>query len=52
LLSRAYGSDVKITLRSKTSGEIRIPFQDPDDFERLARELLAETDADDLFGVR
>lgn len=52
LLSRAYGTDVKVTLRSKTSGVIRIPFQDPDDFERLARELLADMDADELFGVR
>jgi ParB family chromosome partitioning protein len=52
LLSRAYGTDVKITLRAKTKGEIRIPFQDPEDFERLARELLAEMDADELFGVR
>jgi len=52
LLSRAYGTDVKVSLRSKTTGEIRIPFRDPDDFERLARELLAPVDADELFGER
>ncbi|MCL7970586.1 MAG: ParB/RepB/Spo0J family partition protein [marine benthic group bacterium] len=52
LLSRAYGTDVKVSLRSKTRGEIRIPFRDADDFERLSRELLAETDADELFGVK
>lgn len=52
LFSRAFGTDVKVTLRSKTSGEIRIPFRDPDDFERLARELLAGAEADDLFGVK
>ena len=52
LFSRAFGTDVKVILRSKTSGEIRIPFRDPDDFERLARELLAGVEADDLFGVK
>lgn len=52
LLSRAYGTDVKVALRSKTSGEIRIPFRDPEDFERVARELLPEQDAEDLFGAR
>jgi ParB family chromosome partitioning protein len=52
LLSRAYGTDVKVSLRSKTTGEIRIPFRDPDDFERLARELLAPVDADELFGAK
>ena len=51
LLSRAYGTDVKVSLRSKTAGEIRIPFRDPDDFERLARELLAPAEADELFGA-
>ena len=51
LLSRAYGTDVKVSLRSRTAGEIRIPFRDPDDFERLARELLAPAEADELFGA-
>ena len=51
LLSRTYGTAVKVSLRSKTTGEIRIPFRDPDDFERLARELLAPADADELFGA-
>lgn len=52
LLSRAYGTDVKISLRAKTQGEIRIPFRDAEDFERLARELLDEGDSEDLFGAR
>lgn len=52
MLSRAYGTDVKVTLRSRTSGEIRIPFRDPDDFERVARELLDEADSADLFGTK
>ncbi len=51
LLSRVYGTDVKVTLKSKTSGEIRIPFRDPEDFERVTRELLGETDSADLFGA-
>jgi len=50
LLSRAYGTDVKVSLRSKTSGEIRIPFRDPEDFERVVRALLHGGDAEDLFG--
>jgi ParB family chromosome partitioning protein len=50
LLSRAYGTDVKVTLRSKTSGEIRIPFRDPEDFERVTRELLDSGDGEELFG--
>ena len=52
LLSRAYGTDVKVSLKSKTSGEIRIPFRDPDDFERVTRELLGEPDSADLFGAK
>lgn len=52
MLSRAYGTDVKVTLRSRTSGEIRIPFRDPDDFERVTRELLGEADSADLFGTK
>ncbi len=52
LLSRKYGTDVKVTLKSKTTGEIRIPFRDPEDFERVARELLGESDSADLFGAR
>jgi ParB family chromosome partitioning protein len=50
LLSRAYGTDVKVSLKSKTSGEIRIPFRDPEDFERVVRALLHGTEAEDLFG--
>ena len=52
LLSRAYGTDVKVALKSKTSGEIRIPFRDAEDFERVTRALLLERDAEDLFGPR
>ena len=52
LLSRAYGTDVKVALRSSTSGEIRIPFRDAEDFERVARELLDPGDGDELFGAR
>ena len=52
LLSRRYGTDVKFTLKSKTTGEIRIPFRDPEDFERVAGELLGESDSADLFGAR
>jgi len=52
LLSRAYGTDVKVTLRSRTSGEIRIPFRDPEDFERVASELLGPEDREELFGGR
>jgi ParB family chromosome partitioning protein len=52
LLSRAYGTDVKISLKSKTSGEIRIPFRDPEDFERVTRELLGERESADLFGTK
>jgi ParB family chromosome partitioning protein len=52
LLSRVYGTDVKVSLKSSTSGEIRIPFRDPDDFERVTRELLGEDESTDLFGAR
>lgn len=52
LLSRAFGTDVKVSLRSRTRGEIRIPFRDADDFERLSRELLGDAEADELFGSR
>lgn len=52
LLSRVYGTDVKVSLKSKTSGEIRIPFRDPDDFERIASELLGEPGSADLFGAK
>lgn len=52
LLSRVYGTDVKVNLKSKTSGEIRIPFRDPDDFERITRELLGESGSADLFGAK
>ena len=52
LLSRAYGTNVKVTLRSRSQGEIRIPFHDPDEFERVTRALLDAADAGELFGER
>ncbi len=52
LLSRAYGTNVKVTLRARSQGEIRIPFHDPDEFERVTRALLDAADAGELFGER
>jgi ParB family chromosome partitioning protein len=52
LLSRTYGTDVKVALKSATSGEIKIPFRDAEDFERVARQLLGESDSADLFGAK
>ena len=49
---RAYGTDVKVSLKSKTSGITPITYKDPDDFERLTRELLGEPDSVDLFGAK
>ncbi len=51
-LSRAYGTNIKVKLHSRSRGEIRIPFHDADDFERVTRELLDATDVDELFGER
>ena len=50
LLSREYGTNVRVSLRTRTKGEIRIPFRDADDFERLTRILLPDPEADELFG--
>jgi len=52
LLSRAYGTNIKVKLHSRSRGEIRIPFHDADDFERVTRELLDAADVDELFGER
>lgn len=48
LLGRSLGTGVEVRLSGKESGEIRIPFHDADDFERLLRRLLA-SDASELF---
>lgn len=48
LLGRSLGTGVEVRLRGKEKGEIRIPFHDADDFERILRRLLA-ADAGELF---
>jgi len=48
LLGRSLGTGVEVRLKGKESGEIRIPFHDADDFERILRRLLAG-DAKELF---
>ncbi|MFO7588616.1 MAG: ParB/RepB/Spo0J family partition protein [Gemmatimonadota bacterium] len=52
LLQRALGTDVRIRLGAKASGELRIPFHDADDFERILRRLLDRADATELFEER
>ena len=48
-LARYFGTDVKVSLRGKASGEIRIPFHDAEDFERIIRRLLEARDSASLF---
>ena len=48
LLGRSLGTGVQIRLSGADRGEIRIPFHDADDFERIFRRLLAG-EADELF---
>jgi len=48
LLGRSLGTGVEVRLRGREKGEIRIPFHDADDFERIIRRLLAD-DAGELF---
>lgn len=48
LLGRSLGTGVEVKLRGAAKGEIRIPFHDADDFERIVRRLL-EGDAVELF---
>jgi ParB family chromosome partitioning protein len=48
LLGRSLGTGVEVRLSGKRKGEIRIPFHDADDFERIVRRLLAD-DARELF---
>lgn len=48
LLGRSLGTGVEVHLSGKQKGEIRIPFHDAEDFERIVRRLLAG-DAGELF---
>lgn len=48
LLGRSLGTGVEVRLSGRDKGEIRIPFHDADDFERILRQLL-EDGADELF---
>jgi ParB family chromosome partitioning protein len=48
LLARSFGTGVEIRLKGKQKGEIRIPFHDAEDFERLLRRLL-DAEATELF---
>lgn len=48
-LARYFGTDVKVRLRSKAAGEIRIPFHDAEDFERIIRRMLEARDSAELF---
>lgn len=52
LLSRVFGAAVSIRLRGRARGEVRIPFRDADDFERVARLLLDEEASSELFEAR
>jgi ParB family chromosome partitioning protein len=48
LLARRFETGVEIRLKGKEKGEVRIPFHDADDFERLLRRLL-DAEATELF---
>lgn len=48
-LARYFGTDVKVRLRGKAAGEIRIPFHDAEDFERIIRRMLEARDSAELF---
>lgn len=48
-LARYFGTDVKVRLKGKAAGEIRIPFHDAEDFERIIRRLLESRDSAELF---
>jgi len=49
LLQRSLGTDVRVRLRGKASGELRVPFHDADDFERILRRLLDAAAAAESF---
>ena len=51
-LARYFGTAVKVRLRGKAAGEIRIPFHDADDFERIIRRLLEARESKELFEDR
>ncbi len=48
-LARYFGTAVQIRLRSKSAGEIRIPFHDAEDFERIIKRLLEARESRELF---
>jgi chromosome partitioning protein len=48
-LARYFGTAVKVRLRGKAAGEIRIPFHDAEDFERIIRRLLEARESKELF---
>jgi ParB family chromosome partitioning protein len=48
-LARYFGTAVRVRLRGKAAGEIRIPFHDAEDFERIIRRLLEARDSKQLF---
>lgn len=48
-LARYFGTAVKVRLRSKSAGEIRIPFHDAEDFERIIKRLLEARETRTLF---
>jgi ParB family chromosome partitioning protein len=48
-LARYFGTDVKVRLRGKAAGEIRIPFHDAEDFERIIRRMLEARESAELF---
>jgi len=48
-LARYFGTAVKVRLSSKSAGEIRIPFHDAEDFERIIRRLLEARESKELF---
>ena len=49
LLQRAFGTEVRVRLRGRASGELRVPFHDAGDFERIVRRLLDDAAAAELF---
>lgn len=49
LLQRSLGTDVRVRLRGRASGEVRVPFHDAEDFERILRRLLDAAEAAELF---
>ena len=48
-LARYFGTAVTVRLRGKAAGEVRIPFHDAEDFERIIRRLLEARESKELF---